>query len=160
MNTDFRKSHDEYRFAPAEPSRQIIEAASWRLVAEIVRRYPDRFTVIETHPGGGTYDCLTLLDQDKASGLHRIEFNSVGSVVVWPRDSPSGESVWKGCWSEMVATSDPRELLDRLSEHAADAGDTPPPGGPSRRGLPGHLRVHGTCNVRAGALGMPQRLPG
>jgi hypothetical protein len=118
MNTDFRKSHDEYRFAPAEPSRQIIEAASWRLVAELVRRYPDRFTVIETHPGGGTYDCLTLLDQDKASGLHRIDLNRVGSVFVWPRGSRSGEWVWKGCWSEMVATSDPRELLDRLSEHA------------------------------------------
>lgn len=35
----------------------ILEAASWRLTAELVRRYPNRFSVIETHPGGGQYNC-------------------------------------------------------------------------------------------------------
>ena len=43
-----------------ELSRQLLEAASWRVVAELVRRHPT-IRVIETHPGGDQYDCLQLL---------------------------------------------------------------------------------------------------
>jgi hypothetical protein len=41
-------------------NRQLIEIASWRLISDICRRYPETFTIIETHPGGGLYDCLSL----------------------------------------------------------------------------------------------------
>ena len=117
MNTDSSRK-DEFCFEPAEPSRQIIEAASWRLAAELVRRYPARFTVIEMHPGGGMYDCLTLLDQDEASGLERIDLNREGSAFVRRRGHQGRDWVRRGCWPEMAATRDPRDLLDRLCERA------------------------------------------
>jgi len=104
---------------PPSRRRQITLAASWRLTAELVRRYPSRFTVIETHPATGQYDCLTLLDRDRASGLERIDLNREGSTFVWNREQQQGwHWAWRGCWPEMVATADPRELLDRLSQHA------------------------------------------
>lgn len=119
MNSETSNGYDEFHFTPTEPSRQITLVASWRLTAELVRRYPSRFTVIETHPGGGQYDCLALLDQDPASGLERIDLNREGSTFVWSKDQQEGwRWVWRGCWPEMVATADPRELLDRLSQHA------------------------------------------
>jgi hypothetical protein len=40
-----------------------------------VRRYPDHFTVIEMHPGGGQYDCLSLIARDELSNLDRIDLN-------------------------------------------------------------------------------------
>ena len=46
-----------------KPSRTIGQVASWRLAAEIVRRYPGRFFVIEMHPVGGTYDCIGLISR-------------------------------------------------------------------------------------------------
>jgi hypothetical protein len=50
-----RTQEHEHEYQPtyAQLSTQIIEAASWRLTAELVRRYPNRFTVIEMHPAGG-----------------------------------------------------------------------------------------------------------
>ena len=118
MNADFSKNDDEFCFAPTKPSQQIIEAASWRLAAELVRRYPARFTVIEMHPGGGQYDCLTLLDQEEASGLERIDLNRAGSAFVCQRGHQGWAWVWRDCWPEMVATGDPRDLLDRLCARA------------------------------------------
>ena len=35
-------------------------ALAWWIAAEMIRRHPDEVRVIENHPGGGQYDCLTL----------------------------------------------------------------------------------------------------
>ena len=51
---------DEHR-RPALPSRSMIEAASWHVAAELVRKAPSALTVAELHPGGGQYDCLTVI---------------------------------------------------------------------------------------------------
>jgi hypothetical protein len=32
---------------------QLLEIGSWLLLTEVVRHYPDEFTIIEMHPGGG-----------------------------------------------------------------------------------------------------------
>jgi hypothetical protein len=108
----------EYKFAfdPPEPSGQIIEAASWRLTAEIVRRYPGRFAVIETHPGGGQYDCISLIDQDEKSNLRCIDLNRVGGVWVHKRDG--SHWAWRGSWLEMLAVENPMPLLDRLCQRS------------------------------------------
>jgi hypothetical protein len=118
VNPESGNSENGFRFEPAAPSRQVTEAASWRFAAELVRRYPSRFTLIETHPGGGQYDCLTLLDQDEASDLERVDLNRAGSTFVWWRTDKSRNWAWRGCWPEIVATGDPRDLLDRLCERA------------------------------------------
>src|ERR1700722_3471900 len=99
-----------------EPARSILEAASWRLTAELARRYPDRFLVIETHPGGGQYDCITLIDEDKNSILSRIDLNRAGSIWVHRLDHSSW--TWRDCWQELVTADDLRPLLDRLRVQA------------------------------------------
>ncbi len=48
-------------------NQQLVEIASWRIVSELIRRHPEKFTVIETHPGGVQYDCLTLYDEQTIS---------------------------------------------------------------------------------------------
>ena len=45
-----------------QPARQLEESLSWRLITELWRRFPDRYVLIETHPGGGQYDCLSLIE--------------------------------------------------------------------------------------------------
>jgi hypothetical protein len=107
------RQEPESEFEPAVPSRQIIEAASWELAAGVVRRYPFRFRVIETHPGGGQYDCLTLIDKSRQSPLDHIDLNRAGSIFVWARQG-GWAWVWRGAWSELVATDDTERLVDRL----------------------------------------------
>lgn len=99
-----------------DPARSILEAASWRLTAELVRRYPDRFSVIETHPGGGQYDCITLVDRNKNSNLSTIDLNRAGSIWVHRRDHSSW--TWRHCWQELVTTDDLRPQVDRLCVRA------------------------------------------
>jgi hypothetical protein len=61
-----------------EPSRQLVEIASWRLAAEMVRRHP-KMRVIETHPGDGMYDCLDLLPEASYPPAI-VSLNRVGGI--------------------------------------------------------------------------------
>lgn len=90
----------------------MLEAASWRLAAEAVRRYPLSLRVLETRPGGGQYDCLTIVDIDPLSPLDHIDLNRQGSIHAFGRDGTHG--TWSGAWAEALAVSDPRLLGDRL----------------------------------------------
>ncbi len=103
-------------FEAAPPSRRLVEALSWRLVAEMVRRYPKRLRVVELHPGGGHGDCLSLVDTDPRSPIERIDLNRVGSGFVHPREDE--DWVWRGIWSELAAAEDPRDGVRTLSEAA------------------------------------------
>jgi hypothetical protein len=111
---------DEYFFVPNPgddvPSPSILGAASWRLVAQLVRRYPDCFTVIEMHPGDDQYYCLALIERSKVPNLDRIELNRHGSIWVHRRDHTHW--VWRGCWLELVLANDSQLLLDRLCGQA------------------------------------------
>jgi hypothetical protein len=130
MSSRVNLHHDseEHIFEPAEPSRQLTEVASWRLAAEIVRRYPRRFTIIELHPGGGQYDCLCVVNPDGPFELERIYMNRVGSVFVWRRGKPEDEYwAWRGAWAEVVSTEDPKPLVDRVCSKAGLAPVSPPP---------------------------------
>ncbi len=40
--------------------KHYAEMASWRIAAELMTRHPDQIVVIETHPAGGLYDCLSV----------------------------------------------------------------------------------------------------
>jgi len=77
-------------------NRQLVEAASWRLAAELARRDP-RLTIRELHPGGGEYDCLALL----RGPLHVVHLNRAGSVHV--KHSPA--AVHAGVWREVLHDS-------------------------------------------------------
>jgi len=112
--------HSEYLFTldPGKaPARAVLEAASWRITADLVQRYPDRFMVIETHPCDGQYDCITLVDQDPRSNLSRIDLNRAGSIHVHRRDSKWWS--WRGCWWQLVSDHD---LTAPLADLCSQAG--------------------------------------
>ena len=94
-------------------NKQIIEIASWRIISELYRRYPHTFKVIETHPGGGLYDCLSLCD----TGMRHIaDFNRAGSFHVFNRFDKGGDIPDSfDIWHFMIHAEDPREVIESVS---------------------------------------------
>lgn len=56
---------------------RITEAVTWRLIADLMRRHESTagLRVIETHPGGGLYDCRTILQPSATDFGPHIDFN-------------------------------------------------------------------------------------
>lgn len=81
------------------PSRQLREALTWKLVSELHRRHPGKFTVIETHPGGGQYDCLSLWQGNQTIA----DLNRVGGFYSEQRSIP-----WNELWP--ICVSDDRQI--------------------------------------------------
>jgi len=97
------------------PSCQTIEVASWRLATELMRRHPTRFQLIETQPGGGQYDCLSLYDRRAhASGPH-FQFNRAGRLHWFERDQTLS---WDDFWWDVVGTDDMKRLVERIEAWA------------------------------------------
>ena len=72
---------------------QLNETLSWRLLTEFWRRFPDRYALIEMHPGGGQYDCLSLAECKH--GLQSVlAVNRGGSVHVHHGRCPQSWSDW------------------------------------------------------------------
>ena len=90
----------------------IDEVLSWRLVAELLRRAPERFFLLETHPGGGMYDCLTLWPRTSDSRV-RLDVNRGGGVHV-AGDIGVPIRSWTD-WSTRLIDGRGRELLDELA---------------------------------------------
>lgn len=90
---------------------QLIEIASWQIVSEIQRRYSGKFKVIETHPGGGQYDCLSLFDNKLG---HIADINRNGRFHVFRRfdDMPLPEPL--DLWKEMFDSPNPKLILDEI----------------------------------------------
>lgn len=102
--------------------RSVLEAASWRLASELVRRHPLTTRVLHTHPGGGQYDCLTVTSPTTNGG--KIHLNRNGTIQVHQRFDDLSEPQWEPTsWDEYLR-ADPREFLDGL-ERAAGL-PTPP----------------------------------
>lgn len=74
-------------------SKQLKATISWRIVTELWRRFPDEFLLLETHPGGGQYDCLSfylrqnchqsVLQINRGGSLHVRLGNDVESYPDW-----------------------------------------------------------------------------
>lgn len=85
---------------------QLNEIASWRIVCELFRRFPGKFQVIETHPGGGMYDCLSIF----CNSRHVADFNRAGSFHVF--DSKGGQppiDIWRSLVEENI-----QDVLDQV----------------------------------------------
>lgn len=56
---------------------RVTEAVTWTLIADIMRRHEATagLRVIETHPGGGQYDCRTILQPTATDFGPHIHFN-------------------------------------------------------------------------------------
>lgn len=89
---------------------QVCEMISWRLAAEFHRRHPNEWTLIETHPGGGIYDCLTFYSERSSACLNRQ-----GSFQGFSGDGDDridSEDLWKRC----LAVEDFTHILNQISQ--------------------------------------------
>jgi type III secretion system-like peptide-binding chaperone len=59
----------------------LTELASWTLATEVMRRAPKLLRIIETHPGGGQYDCLSMMRM--VPHLKLCSFNRRGSFTAF-----------------------------------------------------------------------------
>jgi hypothetical protein len=93
----------------------LIELASWTLATEMIRRAPKVLYIMETHPGGGQYDCLSIVRTDLPKWI--CAFNRVGSLTAFSwfdsgRDCDSMPQI--DVW-DRIAKGDPtREILDEI----------------------------------------------
>ena len=60
--------------------QRMVNLQSWWVASELIRRHPE-LELIETHPGGGQYDCLSVLSADGAHKLH-IDLNRNGRMHI------------------------------------------------------------------------------
>jgi hypothetical protein len=96
--------------------RSVVEAASWRLASELVRRHPTALRLIRGHPGGGQSDCLWLLPLVGEKGDLRL--NRVGTIQVLDRFDGRPADEWRPTeWADYLF-ADPRQFLDRLERSA------------------------------------------
>lgn len=89
------------------PSAQLIEIASWRLACELMRRHASSLLLIETHPGGGQYDCLAFYD--RATKERVLDLNRAGSAHGERGSVPSEE-----LWPKLLAEDDPKSVVDAV----------------------------------------------
>ena len=103
----------------------VLEAASWRLASELVRRHPVTTRILHTHPGGGQYDCLTITSPNGDGGS--VQLNRNGTIQVDDRfDGRTGE-LWEPTDWDDYLRADPRELPRPVGDggRAADAVSCP-----------------------------------
>jgi hypothetical protein len=92
----------------------VINGVTWYIAAELVRRNPQRLRVIETHPGGGQYDCITLLTRS-ADPQRVADMNRVGSLHTDMQ--VDGRDRWASFdWLQVLQLNDIREDLIRPIE--------------------------------------------
>jgi hypothetical protein len=94
----------------------VLEAASWRLASELVRRHPNTSRVLRTHPGGGQYDCLTITTPTAHGGT--IQLNRHGTIQVHERFDGKPVENWEPVEWDDYLRADPREFLDRLERES------------------------------------------
>jgi hypothetical protein len=91
----------------------LIELASWTLATELMRRAPDLLRIIETHPGGGQYDCLSIVRTDRDH--HLCAFNRLGSFTAFKRFD-FGHDCWTqiNVWDHIARGESTRSILDEI----------------------------------------------
>lgn len=68
---------------------EVLNALAWWIASELIRRHPNVLRVIETHPGGGMYDCLSIINRETGQGL--IDLNRNGRIRIRRHDPRRGE---------------------------------------------------------------------
>jgi hypothetical protein len=93
----------------------LIELASWTLATEMIRRAPKLLYIMETHPGGGQYDCLSIVRTDLPKWI--CAFNRVGSLTAFSwfdsgRDCDSRPQI--DVWDRIAKGDSTQEILDEI----------------------------------------------
>ena len=100
-------------------SRQLEEILSWRFVAEFWRRFPNRFILIEAHPGSGQYDALALVTKEETPRFAIDVNRGGGSVHIHKEAFGLGEDIiLYSDWLGRMLQPSPAEFLDVICKEA------------------------------------------
>lgn len=93
---------------------------SWWVASELLRRHPE-LQIVETHPGGGQYDCLAIIGEQSPDELH-IDLNRAGRMHVHTLIASRFDRTQWGIehpieWSTELDQAD-RRLIPRYLEDA------------------------------------------
>lgn len=108
----------------ADVMKRLQTVQSWWLGSQLVRRHPE-LMLIETHPGGGLSDCLSVVDVGRdGSGSTVVQLNREGGIHV--RDQVGFMS-----WENELNLGDRHGAVRRIE---AAAGLTAPANTPASTG--------------------------
>lgn len=103
-------------------------AASWRIIGELFRRHHDRcdLRVLELHPGGGTYDCLSLFARrnDDPFGVTLLHLNAPAQHIHFfdtlhqQRSHPLRLESGVDYVQALFCQADPKEIIDAVEARA------------------------------------------
>ena len=94
----------------------VIEAASWRLASELMRRHPRGARLFIGYPGMGQYDLLWI--RSEGDPVVEITLNRVGRIKVESRGDGRPVEWEPAYWIEYLSSA-PRQFLERLEAAAA-----------------------------------------
>ena len=104
---DVEYFHSEKGDFSVNVNKQLKEIITWKILSQFVRRYPDRFRIIETHPCSGQYDCISVYS---SSGEHVADFNRNGRLHIFQDDYPKkAADIW-----QMLVVEQFQDALDLL----------------------------------------------
>ncbi len=107
------------------PASRWIISQSWWIASELIRRNPD-LRLIETHPGGGQYDCLSVLHGGR-DPVTKIDLNRNGSLHV-----PASVGFAPLVWQETIAEENSHATVKALERAAGlNPMNPPPPSSPA-----------------------------
>lgn len=96
------------------PDRSVVDALSWRLASELLRRHPHDLWLNRGHPGGGLYDCLMI---GSGGGSPKLMLNREGTIQIHGRFD-EGASNWRPATWEQYLRADPAAFLLDLEASA------------------------------------------
>ena len=99
-------------------SREDRERLSWKLAARITQVLADEVSIAITHPGGGLYDCLTLINDD-AQSILMMNRNGESTLA----GSKLFEKTWAKAQKDASATA--LKILQKTSLRTVDVVDSP-----------------------------------
>lgn len=85
----------ERRGPTRDVPEEAVQALSWAVAASMLERCSN-LALIQTHPGGGLYDCLSLVTTRSSEPNRRIDLNRAGSIHV----TEPHQWTWRGAWAE------------------------------------------------------------
>jgi hypothetical protein len=92
-----------------------MEIISWNFVAELHRRHPKRFTVIEMHPGGGMYDTIGFVQGKRVVA----NLNRPGSLHVGEPEISLLEFGEHSVWEVLLMDGGLTRVMDAFAKRLA-----------------------------------------
>ena len=96
--------------------RPIKEVLSWEIAADISRRFPGRFAIIELHPANN-YDCLTLWDLEQHSPFLYMNRRMASHIT-----NPSNLN-----WAQVLNAPNRREVVELIEREMSLASPSETP---------------------------------